>query len=271
VTSDQRLGIVTPEAVELDLPPAGIATRLLAKVIDLACQGVLLWLGLMAIFLTFGSGPFGGEGGTAVRVAGILWTFFVFLGAPILSEALWVGRTPGKAILGLRAVTLDGGPIQPRHSTVRGVFQLVDVYIPTGLVPAMLSPRSQRFGDLAAGTFVLNERTGTTRSQPIAFFPPVGWESYVGVLDIGRVGEQQYRLVRSFLLRVTELDAGARLHLAGRLAGQLRPLVSPAPPPELTPELFLHCVVSAYQYRNGGFPTPSEMVGPAGLVQPTPR
>jgi hypothetical protein len=51
----------------------------------------------------------------------------------------------------------------------------------------------------------------------------------------------------------------------------VRPLVSPPPPPELAPELFLHCVVSAYQYRNGGFPTPAEMLGPAGMVQPSHR
>ena len=266
VTSNQGLGIVTPEAVELDLPPAGIATRLMAKAIDLLCQAILLWLGLLVIVFLFGEDPFGRTGHVVERVAAVLWTFFVFFGAPILSEALWVGRTPGKAVFGLRAVTLDGGPTQTRHSVVRGLFQIIDVYIPAGLFPAVVSPRSQRFGDLAGGTFVLAERTGTTRSQPIAFFPPPGWEGYVAVLDIGRIDERQYRLVRSFLLRVTQLDAGARAFLAYRLAEEVRPRVSPAPPPDLAPELFLRCVVSAYQYRNGGFPTPQEMAAPYGVA-----
>jgi uncharacterized RDD family membrane protein YckC len=240
---------------------------MMAKAIDLGLQGILLWFGLMVLLSALG----GDGSAVAGRVAALVWVFLVILGAPILCEALWVGRTPGKAVLGLRAVTLDGGPTETRHSIVRGVFQLVDVYLPFGLVPALLTSRSQRFGDLSAGTFVLAERTGRARSIPVAFFPPPGWEGYVGVLDIGRIDERKYRLVRSFLLRVSELDTGARAHLAYQLAEQVRPLVSPPPPPGLDPERFLHCVVSAYQYRNGGFPTAAELLPPAGVPQPGRR
>ncbi len=268
---DPQLGIITPEAVELDLPPAGIATRMVAKAIDLLCQLALLLLGMLLFVQILGGGLFGNGDSTALRIAVILWLFAVAFGAPIASEALWHGRTPGKAVMRLRAVTLDGGPIQTRHAVVRGLFQLIDVYIPTGLVPAMLSPRSQRFGDLSAGTFVLAERTGTVRSTPVAFFPPPGWDGYVGVLDIGRIGERQYRLVRSFLLRVGDLDPGARRHLALRLAQDVRPRITPAPPVGLSPEAFLHCVVSAYQFRNGGFPTAGEMRRAAPVAVATHR
>jgi uncharacterized RDD family membrane protein YckC len=260
LSTAQVVGIVTPEAVVLDLPPAGVATRIIAKLIDLAIMGILIYLG--TIFLVLSGGSAGSIDGVDVwiQIALAIWVFFVLLIVPMLVESRWHGRTPGKAVLGLRAVTLDGGPIQSRHAMVRGIFQIIDVYALLGLFPALVTSRSQRFGDLAAGTFVLAERNGASPPTPIAFFPPPGWEAYVYALDVGRLSERQYRLVRTFLLRVGGLTPGARVHLATQLADRVAPRVTPRAPAGISAEQFLHCVVSAYQYRNGGFPPPSAIV-----------
>jgi uncharacterized RDD family membrane protein YckC len=260
VSTAPVVGIVTPEAVVLDLPPAGVATRLSAKLIDLMAMGVLLYVGTIAVVLSAGTGRAPDDTAVWIQIVLTVWFFFVLLILPGLVEARWHGRTPGKAIVGLRAVTLDGGPIQARHAMIRGLFQIIDVYAGLGLFPAMSTSRSQRFGDLAAGTFVLAERTGATPPTPIAFFPPPGWEAYVYALDVGRLSERQYRLVRTFLLRVGVLSPGARIHLAVLLADRVAPRVTPQAPQGISAEQFLHCVVSAYQYRNGGFPTPSAIV-----------
>jgi uncharacterized RDD family membrane protein YckC len=259
LSTAQVVGIVTPEAVVLDLPPAGVATRIMAKVIDLLLLGALIWFGV--IFFSLAGGTTNGFDTVVwLQVVLVIWVFFVLLIVPMLVESRWHGRTPGKAVLGLRAVTLDGGPIQARHAMVRGIFQIIDVYALLGLFPALVTSRSQRFGDLAAGTFVLAERNGASPPTPIAFFPPPGWEPYVYALDVGRLSERQYRLVRTFLLRVGGLTPGARVHLATQLADRVSPRVTPQAPPGITAEQFLHCVVSAYQYRNGGFPPPSAIV-----------
>jgi uncharacterized RDD family membrane protein YckC len=261
LSTAQVVGIVTPEAVVLDLPPAGVATRIVAKLIDLGILGILLYFGTIFLALAGGtSGSFDGGVDVWVQIALAIWFFFVLLIVPMLVESRWHGRTPGKAVLGLRAVTLDGGPIQTRHAMVRGIFQIIDVYALLGLFPALVTSRSQRFGDLAAGTFVLAERNGASPPTPIAFFPPPGWEAYVYALDVGRLSERQYRLVRTYLLRVGGLTPGARVHLATQLADRVAPRVTPQAPHGITAEQFLHCVVSAYQYRNGGFPPPSAIV-----------
>jgi uncharacterized RDD family membrane protein YckC len=261
LSTAQVVGIVTPEAVVLDLPPAGVATRIVAKLIDLLILGTFLYFGTILLALAGGtSGSFDGGVDVGVQIALAIWIFFVLLIVPMLVESRWHGRTPGKAVLGLRAVTLDGGPIQTRHAMVRGLFQIIDVYALLGLFPAMVTSRSQRFGDLAAGTFVLAERNGASPPTPIAFFPPPGWDAYVYALDVGRLSERQYRLVRTFLLRVGGLAPGARVHLATQLADRVAPRVTPQAPHGITAEQFLHCVVSAYQYRNGGFPPPSAIV-----------
>jgi uncharacterized RDD family membrane protein YckC len=248
MTDAPLVGIVTPEAVLLDLPAAGIATRMAAKAIDLALQGGVLLLGASIGGLVLGGSS------ASVTVFLVIWAFVVVLLAPVLSEGLWNGRTPGKAVLRLRAVTLDGGPLQWRHAFLRGLAQVVDVFLLLGIIPAMATRRSQRFGDLMAGTFVLVEPATTLAARPIAFYPPPGWEAYVASLDVGRLRPDQYRLIRSFLLRVGELEAGARWHLSARLADAALARVSPPPGPTAPPETFLIAVASAYQHRNGGLP-----------------
>jgi uncharacterized RDD family membrane protein YckC len=239
--------MVTPEAVELDLPSAGVGTRSVAKLIDLVGQLVLLFVGLGA------TGMLGGASFTLI--VGIIWVFVVLFVVPIACEALWFGRTPGKAALGLRAVTLDGGPLQTRHAIVRGLFQLIDIYLVLGIFPAMFTQRSQRFGDVAAGTFVLNDRVSSPPTDAIIFPPPLGHELYSESLDVGRITRPQYLLMRKFLLRVNELDGGARFHLAQRLATESSQRVGAYVPPGLHPETFVLCVVAAYQQRTIGFDT----------------
>ncbi|MEZ5238865.1 MAG: hypothetical protein R2716_07915 [Microthrixaceae bacterium] len=52
-----RTGVVTPEAVVLDLPTAGVATRSFARLVDLAVQavvavalGMVVWVLLLPAF-----------------------------------------------------------------------------------------------------------------------------------------------------------------------------------------------------------------------------
>jgi uncharacterized RDD family membrane protein YckC len=246
-------GVVIPEAVRLELPPAGIATRMFAKLVDLACQATALMVGgWISSVIALAEGP----SAPITRAFLIAWGFLVLIVAPGAVEGRWNGRTPGKALVGLRVVDLDGGPVTWRQALLRGLAQLIDVYIPLGLFPALATRRSQRFGDLLAGTFVLVERPMTVASLPVAFTAPPGAEHYAATLDVGRLRSEQYRLVRAFLLRVHELEPSARWQLSVRLANAVREMVEPAPPPGMSPEVFLVCVAAAYQTRSGGHVIP---------------
>lgn len=237
-------GIVTPEAVVLDFETAGIASRALARVIDALLQGV----GLLAVVLLATTLP-----GSAGIVAAIVGVAAVVLGYPALTETLMQGRSPGKAALGLRVVTVEGAPISARHAFIRSVLGLIDfLLVPGGLIAVsstLLSARSQRFGDLVAGTIVLRERSAVPPAMAVWFSAPGGWEAYVGNLDVSAVTDAQFGVVRSFLLRVHELAPEARARLALRLAEPLAAVMGHRAPPGLTPELFLVCVAAARQAR----------------------
>ena len=142
-----------------------------------------------------------------------------------------------------------------RQSMVRGVVGLVDFYLSLGFlatVTAMFSTTSQRSGDMAAGTVVIRSRTDPATAVPIAFHPPVGYEHYVSTLDVGALDPEDFSLVRSFLLRVDQLQGDARRSIALGLAEGVRVRIAHTPPAVIDPELFLVCVASAFQLRQGG-------------------
>ena len=150
VEYEDRLTIATPEGVDLDLVVAGLGSRFMAYVVDLALQ-------LLAILaLTFGTAALG-EAGPAIFAVG---AFIVFFGYHVAFETLASGRTPGKMLTHLRVVRDDGTPEGFVASVVRNVVRLIDLLpaaYTVGVIAVLATERHQRLGDLAAGTIVVRD------------------------------------------------------------------------------------------------------------------
>lgn len=251
----ERSGIVTPEAVVLEFETAGMASRMLAALLDSVIQSLVLIAVLLAgLGLDRVGVEFGGLGTAFVYVV----VFLLLFGYPAGFETLWRGRTPGKAAMGLRVVTVEGAPIRFRHAAIRAILGLIDKYVLSavpGVLSLLLSRRNQRLGDLVGGTIVLRERSGAKAPHAIAFSPPPGLEGYVATLDVSALDRAEYVTIRSFLLRSATLAAPARDGLARQLATPLLGRLRTTPPPGLPPELFLVCVASAHQRRHAPSPT----------------
>ncbi|MDQ2726323.1 MAG: RDD family protein [Actinomycetota bacterium] len=259
-----REPLITPEAVILELRTASLGSRSLAKLLDLliiaAGVGIILSIAALA-----------GVGETPLVVLVSVLSVLALFGYPALWESLWRGRTPGKAMLGLRVATDEGSPIGPRHAIIRAVLSPVDLVL--GAESILLSTRDRRLGDLVAGTVVLQDRTVDTVGPPLWFSPPPGWEVYAESLDTSTMTGNEQAVIRSFLLRWREFDGSARLRLAAGLAAPLVPRLGLAPPPWLPPDLYLLCVAAARQRGDhGGVPQAMMPTGwghPAG-VAPAP-
>jgi len=252
-------GIVTPEAVVLSFDTAGVGSRLVAQVVDLAIQ-------VAAGLLIAGGGAV--LGATSLGLAGVYFgLFLVAFGYPIASETLWRGKTVGKAIMGLRVVTVEGAPIRFRHALVRGALGLIDFWATSGgaaVLCILATKRNQRLGDLAAGTLVLRERSAARTLAAATFWVPPGWEGYAATLDVSGLTAADYQAVRSFLLRAHTLDPWTRDRLAREIATAVLPRLRHQPPPGVPPEAFLACVAALYQARQrratpaGPFRAPGE-------------
>lgn len=254
----QTFRIVTPEAVELDLDAAGLASRVLAILIDLLLMGAAIW----AILIGGGvvvDATLPDEGGeVALAVIGILALFLALVVWPAGWEVATKGRSPGKMALGLRVVTVEGAPIRVRHALVRSFVGMFEVLFTLGVVAvtvALGSRRFRRLGDHLAGTVVVRERgAGGQGALPRRFFPPPGWEAWTANLDATRLTADDYRLVRSYLLRSASLPPGPRARLGHQIL--LRVLGRSGVDPSVLSTLGtwpldapLTAVAAAYQHR----------------------
>ena len=71
---------------------------------------------------------------------------------------MWNGKTIGKHVVGIRVMDERGLRLQPSQVLIRNLVRFVDalpMYYAVGGAVCLFSKRSQRLGDLAAGTVVV--------------------------------------------------------------------------------------------------------------------
>ncbi|MEQ1872913.1 MAG: RDD family protein [Ilumatobacteraceae bacterium] len=240
-------GIVTPEAVVLDVETAGVASRVFAGIIDLLIQIGILFAGSLILTIF-------GLTSSSSRLLVSLLMALVVMGYPVVSETLMRGRTIGKRAMGLRAVTIEGAPIRLRHAMLRMMGGLVDRFLPpfgvTGMLFVLGTSRHQRVGDLLAGTIVIRDPDRTPLPMAVWFPVPPGCEAFAATIDPTAMTDEQYTVIRSFLMRNRELSADARYALAADLARRAAATLRHDGHAKVHPEAYLLCVISRYQRRN---------------------
>ncbi len=238
---EDRVRIETPEGVDLELTLAGVGSRFVAALVDLAIQFTTV---LAAAYTFFRFDPLG-FGGAVFSIV----LFLVIFGYDVLFEVFASGRTPGKRLTGLRVVRSGGQPVNFLTSAIRNVVRLIDLqpgfsYL-VGIGSILATRRNQRLGDLAAGTLVVRERQpARARSAALrsAGAETVAW-------DVSAVTADDVGAVRSFLERRDDLEAGARADVARSLAVALRRKVGGAPA-SLADESFLEDLAAAKAVRS---------------------
>lgn len=175
-----KIEFETPENIQVAYEPAGLGTRFVAWVIDnivLFCLLVVIFFILICAGVITEEGvdratrPLRNEDGsprqfTPDEQPEILMYFvgiftlirglgsFFYMGA---SELFLRGQTIGKRQLKIRVVRLDGFSLSPLSIFVRSLFRIIDELSPLWIVP-LLSQKSQRLGDMVAGTVVVVDK-----------------------------------------------------------------------------------------------------------------
>jgi uncharacterized RDD family membrane protein YckC len=238
-------GLVTGDAVVVELRLAKLPSRSLAFFIDLTLQ--LLLLLAVTFLLSSVAGSVDPTLGYVLFFVGVL---AVFLGYPVACESLTRGRTLGKLALGLRVVRDDGGAERFRHALVRGLMGLVELYLFFGFIAILTSLSSaegKRVGDYLAGTVVVRERAPS--SGAVLPSVPPGLAGWAATLDLSRLPDGLALDARQFLGRAGQLTPAARQQLAGALAHDIATVVTPAPPAGLPAELYVQTVVAERRRR----------------------
>lgn len=228
-------GTLTGEAVSLDLHPTGFVLRALGALIDII---VAVFTFIVAtIVVGIATSAFTTEPAVQVAIGIVLWVLCL-VGIPVTVETLTRGRSLGKLAIGGRIVRLDGGAIGLRQALIRGFAGLFDFYLTLGGAAALiglLTPRTQRLGDLLAGTYCQYEKV-SGNVLPLFGIPPQLAE-WGRIVDVARMPTQLSRRIGQFLAYAAQYPAERRRELAAELAREAAEYVAPIPP--VDPELLL--------------------------------
>ncbi len=247
----KTLIVQTPEGVTFSLSLAGPVTRCLAWVLDLFIANFIL---LLAYFAFVFIGLINAEITGAIF---ILVNFIITIGYGIFCEWYLRGQTLGKRVFKLRVMDEQGLRLKFSQVVIRNLLRPVDgiplAYLLGGLA-CLISKKSQRLGDLAAGTIVVR--------HPTIFQPDLDqlmagkYNSFRDYPHLEarlrqRATPQEAGIALRALLRRDVLDPAPRVELFRDLADHFKSLV-PFPPEAvegIPDEQYLRNVVDAL-YRS---------------------
>jgi uncharacterized RDD family membrane protein YckC len=87
----------------------------------------------------------------------------------VIMESLANGQSLGKKLMRIKVITMEGGQPSVSQYIIRWLFRSIDVlfFMLPGFFSIILSSRSQRIGDMIAGTIVIDTRASTTWQDTI--------------------------------------------------------------------------------------------------------
>ena len=241
-----QLSIDTPEQVALDFSLASIGSRFLALATDSLIQfGVAALVLIVAVAaewilaLSLRSNPW-------VLAVLVLGWFVVYYGYFAIFEVAWNGQTPGKRLVGLRVISVTGRPISAYEAILRNVVRIADqmpgIYA-VGIISVFVTERSQRLGDLAAGTVVVHERAVEIADlSPRAEAPSVTTQH-----GAERLNAEEIAVIELFFRRRDQLGGYERSRIARQIAERVRARLDSTT--NMNNEQFLEEIVAEYRAR----------------------
>jgi uncharacterized membrane protein SpoIIM required for sporulation/uncharacterized RDD family membrane protein YckC len=221
--------IETPEHVRIGFELAGIGSRSAAVIVDfgiLTMASVGLFLALAGLSQISSSDLITSTG---VALAGLA-SFALQWGYFFLAEGFFDGRTVGKTILGLRVIGAGGTPVTPQAAALRNLVRIIDMQpigsSVVGLGLVALHPRSQRLGDIIAGTVVVRDR-GT---QEIPEQQSAELTAQRPLLD-----HQRFEVLERYIQRRDSLPQTIRIPLGGSIAKAMGAVIANHPRRQSTP------------------------------------
>ena len=148
--------------IEVEFPITPFHRRLLAWIIDLLILFTYLWLANI-LLKNLVSRSWRGH----LWLDTLYWLpYFLY---HLLMEISMNGQSIGKRAMNIKVITLEGGQPSISQYIIRWMFRLIDIGM--AFIPAffsiILSERSQRVGDIVAGTIVIDTKPSTSWQDTI--------------------------------------------------------------------------------------------------------
>lgn len=245
-----QIAINTSQNVNINFTTASVGERLLAFLIDMAVK-VLFLLAIYYIFFKFFNLDtiFKDLDQWSVATIMILLSLPVIIYTLVL-ESIMEGQTPGKKLLKIKVVKIDGYQANFSDYLMRWFFRIIDVWTNggvIGLVSMIASKDNQRFGDMVSGCAVITVKNNVNISHTILVdlkddyiptFPPV-----ISLTD------NDMRIIKENFQKALKIDDRRLLtKLSNKLKETLKLTVDPR---DFTERQFIATIIKDYNFYTG--------------------
>ncbi|MCC8187277.1 MAG: RDD family protein [Bacteroides sp.] len=231
--------ILTGQYVTIDQMPASVGERILARLLD------YLFIFLYLVFVATLTQRL-----RLYRLGDEAWIFILYflLYFPavfysLLMEVFNNGQSLGKRLMNIRVMKVDGSTPTVSSYLLRWLLYGVDRLCGIGLFIMIFSSKSQRLGDMAAGTLVVKERNYRNVRVSLREFDYLA-QGYQPVFpEAADFTLQQIELISRALNTPTK-DRSEKI---SQLAGKIRPKLSPGQS-TLNDTFLLETIVKDFHY-----------------------
>lgn len=242
--------ILTTQNVAIHYETANIGERLLARLLDIIF--FVAYLALSYIIL-------GQVAPYAVMNGDWQWptVVSVLIPIPVLTYTLWAeslfnGRTIGKLIMGLKVVKTDGTPAGVGEFAYRWITRLLEgefsLFMCLALPVAIVSERSQRIGDMVAGTIVIKTKQKSAIKNTI--LSHINPNYRVVFPQVASLSDRDMNVIKDVMAQSFETG---NYQLMEYLGNKVKTTMGVYPPPQQLPTVqFLNIVLADYAHYSFG-------------------
>ncbi|MBE7169958.1 MAG: RDD family protein [Williamsia sp.] len=233
--------ITTTQNIDIEYELAGIGERIVATILDSLIKAAYVFIAMMIFTRMHMSET--GEWIYGIVLVVLPWSFY-----SLISEVFMNGQSLGKRTMNTRVVSVDGGQATVGQYIIRWLFLPIDFYFSfyaCAFLTVVLSSRSQRLGDMIAGTIVIKTVIPRTNfQQTIVAPPPARPDDYVVTFpEAASLTDPEMQLIRDVVLAVRRTG---NIQLAYHAAEKIKETIRVQSP--LQPMDFLHVLMEDYQY-----------------------
>lgn len=165
-----ELTINTTQNVNINFEAASVGERILAYAVDFLVKTAYVLVVFFIFFYLLNLGRFfrTADSWTIMAIYLVMSLPIVFYS--LVSENLLEGQTIGKRVLKIKVVKIDGYQASFGDYLIRWVIRIVDVSSSMGiigLIAMIVNEKTQRLGDVAAGTAVITLKNKVTINSTI--------------------------------------------------------------------------------------------------------
>lgn len=244
------IAINTSQNVNLDFAVASMGDRIVAFIIDTVIKAgyiILLWIIFTQIIPSESLFSTWDDWSIAAFFAIVLLPVELYT---LVFESLMEGQTPGKKLMQIKVVKIDGYQARFSDYLIRWFFRLIDILLSSaviGLLSMIFSPYNQRLGGIASGTAVISLKNRVNIDHTI--LQEISTEYQPMFQQVLALSDKDMRIIKDNYQRALQLR---EYQVITRLSEKIREITGiPDQRPQMHDQDFIQRVIRDFNFYTG--------------------